>query len=78
MLQAALSMTASKWQRAERNDEPGYRTSDLERARAPKGFFKCADERWISSRSRTRALSCPVLTGQFLALRQRQLDNVRR
>jgi crotonobetainyl-CoA:carnitine CoA-transferase CaiB-like acyl-CoA transferase len=46
LLQAALSLTASKWVRAERNDEPHYRTWIYDR-RAPKGFFQCADGRWV-------------------------------
>jgi crotonobetainyl-CoA:carnitine CoA-transferase CaiB-like acyl-CoA transferase len=46
LLQAALSLTASKWIRAERNDEPFYRTWIYDR-RAPKGFFQCADGRWV-------------------------------
>ncbi|MGA8369632.1 MAG: CoA transferase [Acidimicrobiales bacterium] len=46
LLQAALSLTASKWIRAERNDEPFYRTWVYDQ-RAPKGFFRCADDRWV-------------------------------
>jgi crotonobetainyl-CoA:carnitine CoA-transferase CaiB-like acyl-CoA transferase len=46
LLQAALSLTASKWVRAEHNDEPHYRTWIYDR-RAPKGFFQCADGRWV-------------------------------
>ncbi|MDQ1680056.1 MAG: hypothetical protein QOI42_915 [Frankiaceae bacterium] len=46
MLQAAFTVTASKWQRAEHNDLPGYRTWIYDR-RAPKGFFQCSDGRWI-------------------------------
>jgi crotonobetainyl-CoA:carnitine CoA-transferase CaiB-like acyl-CoA transferase len=46
LLQAALAITCSKWQRAERNNEPGYRTWIYDR-RATKGMFKCADDRWV-------------------------------
>ena len=46
LLQAAFSLTASKWQRAEHNDPPGYRTWIYDR-RAPKGFFRCSDDRWV-------------------------------
>jgi crotonobetainyl-CoA:carnitine CoA-transferase CaiB-like acyl-CoA transferase len=46
LLQAALSLTASKWQRAEHNDPAGYRTWIYDE-RATKGFFRCADGRWI-------------------------------
>ena len=46
MLQAAMIMTASKWQRAERPDAPGYPTWTYDR-RATKGMFLCADGRWV-------------------------------
>jgi crotonobetainyl-CoA:carnitine CoA-transferase CaiB-like acyl-CoA transferase len=46
LLQAALAMTASKWMRVEHNDAPHYR-SWIYDERASKGFFKCADGRWI-------------------------------
>jgi crotonobetainyl-CoA:carnitine CoA-transferase CaiB-like acyl-CoA transferase len=46
LLQAALSGTASKWQRVGRPDAAGYRSWVYDR-RAPKGFFRCADGRWI-------------------------------
>ena len=46
LLQAALTETASKWQRVGRPDALGYRSWIYDR-RAPKGFFKCADGRWI-------------------------------
>jgi crotonobetainyl-CoA:carnitine CoA-transferase CaiB-like acyl-CoA transferase len=75
LLQAALSMTASKWQRAERNDEPGYRTWIYDR-RAPKGFFKCADERWIEQWVPNPRFILSSADGDTLALR-RGIDNVR-
>jgi crotonobetainyl-CoA:carnitine CoA-transferase CaiB-like acyl-CoA transferase len=46
LLQAALAETAAKWQRVDRPDAPGYRSWVYDR-RAPKGFFKCRDGRWI-------------------------------
>ncbi|MDT3440203.1 MULTISPECIES: CaiB/BaiF CoA-transferase family protein [unclassified Pseudofrankia] len=46
LLQAALSGTASKWQRVGRPDAVGYRSWVYDR-RAPKGFFQCSDGRWI-------------------------------
>ncbi|HEX4218247.1 MAG TPA: CoA transferase [Acidimicrobiales bacterium] len=46
LLQAALSLTTSKWLRVERDDEPFYRSWIHDR-RAPKGFFRCADDRWV-------------------------------
>ena len=68
-------MTASKWQRAERNDEPGYRTWIYDR-RAPKGFFKCADERWIEQWVPNPRFILSSADGDTLALR-RGIDNVR-
>jgi crotonobetainyl-CoA:carnitine CoA-transferase CaiB-like acyl-CoA transferase len=46
LLQAALTVTASKWQRAEHNDAKHYRTWIYDR-RATKGMFLCADGRWV-------------------------------
>ncbi len=46
LLQAAQALTTSKWQRAEKPDTPGYKTWIYDR-RGVKGFFKCADGRWI-------------------------------
>ena len=48
LLQAALSLTASKWLRAEHNDAPGFRTWIYDR-RATKGMFQCSDGRWIQA-----------------------------
>jgi crotonobetainyl-CoA:carnitine CoA-transferase CaiB-like acyl-CoA transferase len=48
LLQAALSSTASKWQRAEHSNAPGYRTWIYD-SRATKGFFLCSDGRWIEN-----------------------------
>lgn len=46
LLQAALSITASKWQRAEHHTTTGYRTWIYD-SRAPKGFYRCSDGRWV-------------------------------
>jgi crotonobetainyl-CoA:carnitine CoA-transferase CaiB-like acyl-CoA transferase len=46
LLQAAMTVTASKWMRAEKNNEPFFRSWIYDR-RAGKGFFKCSDGRWI-------------------------------
>lgn len=46
LLQAAQALTTSKWQRAENPDVQGYKTWIYDR-RGVKGFFKCADGRWI-------------------------------
>jgi len=48
LLQAALTLTASKWQRAEHSDAPRYRTWIYDE-RATKGFFQCSDGRWIQN-----------------------------
>ena len=48
LLQAALTLTSSKWQRAEHSDAPRYRTWIYDE-RATKGFFKCSDDRWIQN-----------------------------
>jgi crotonobetainyl-CoA:carnitine CoA-transferase CaiB-like acyl-CoA transferase len=75
LLQAALSMTASKWLRAERNDEPGYRSWIYDR-RAPKGMFQCADGRWIQQWVPNPRFILSSADGDTLALR-RDVDNVR-
>ena len=46
LLQGALATTTLSWQRAEHPDAPDYLTWVVE-PRAPKGFFKCSDGRWI-------------------------------
>ena len=45
LLQSAISLTASKWMRAEHNDAPYFRSWIYDR-RANKGFFRCSDGRW--------------------------------
>jgi len=46
LLQAALSQTASKWQRVGNPHAVGFRSWVYDQ-RAPKGFFRCSDDRWI-------------------------------
>lgn len=46
LLQAAMIMTASKWQKAARPEAKGYATWTYDR-RATKGMFRCADGRWV-------------------------------
>ena len=46
MLQAAFTVTASKWIRAEDSNTPRFRTWVYDR-RATKGMFECADGRWV-------------------------------
>src|SRR3954469_2772106 len=48
LLQAALSLTASKWLQAEFDDAPGFRTWIYDQ-RATKGMFQCSDGRWIQA-----------------------------
>jgi crotonobetainyl-CoA:carnitine CoA-transferase CaiB-like acyl-CoA transferase len=48
LLQAALILTAGKWQKAENSRATGYRTWIYDE-RAAKGFFKCSDGRWIQA-----------------------------
>ena len=75
LLQAAFSLTASKWQRAEHNDPPGYRTWIYDR-RAPKGFFRCSDDRWIEQWVPNPSFALSSADGDTLALR-RDVDRVR-
>jgi crotonobetainyl-CoA:carnitine CoA-transferase CaiB-like acyl-CoA transferase len=75
LLQAALSLTASKWIRAERNDEPFYRTWIYDR-RAPKGFFQCADGRWVEQWVPNPRFVMSSADGDTLAHR-RDVDKVR-
>ena len=75
MLQAALVMTAGKWQRAEHNDEPGYRAWITDQ-RAPKGFFRCSDDRWIEQWVPNPRFVLSSADGDTLALR-RDVDRVR-
>jgi crotonobetainyl-CoA:carnitine CoA-transferase CaiB-like acyl-CoA transferase len=46
LLQGALATTVWPWQRVERVDAPGFRSWVID-PRAPKGFFRAADGRWI-------------------------------
>ena len=75
MLQAALVMTAGKWQRAEHNDEPGYRAWITDQ-RAPKGFFRCSDNHWIEQWVPNPKFVLSSADGDTLALR-RDVDRVR-
>ena len=75
LLQAAFSLTASKWQRAEHNDPPGYRTWIYDR-RAPKGFFRCSDDRWVEQWVPNPRFVLSSADGDTLALR-RDVDRVR-
>ncbi|HWW44495.1 MAG TPA: CoA transferase, partial [Acidimicrobiia bacterium] len=74
LLQAALSGTASKWQRVERPDAVGYRSWVYDR-RAPKGFFRCADGRWIQQWVPNPRFVLSSAEGDHLAVR-RDVDRV--
>src|SRR3954447_26085426 len=75
MLQAAVTLTASKWQRAEHSDATGYRTWIYDE-RATKGMFKCADGRWIQNWTPNPRFALSSAEGDTLELR-RKLDDVR-
>jgi crotonobetainyl-CoA:carnitine CoA-transferase CaiB-like acyl-CoA transferase len=75
LLQAALSATASKWMRVGRPDAVGLRSWVYDR-RAPKGFFKCSDGRWIEQWVPNPRFVLSSAEGETLALR-RDIDRVR-
>jgi crotonobetainyl-CoA:carnitine CoA-transferase CaiB-like acyl-CoA transferase len=69
MLQAALNVTASKWQRAENPHAVGYRSWVYDR-RAPKGFFLCSDGRWVQQWVPNPRFVLSSADGDTLALRR--------
>lgn len=75
LLQAAFTVTASKWLRAEDSDSKGFRTWIYDR-RATKGMFQCADGRWIQNWVPNPAFALSSAEGDALALR-RDVDRVR-
>jgi crotonobetainyl-CoA:carnitine CoA-transferase CaiB-like acyl-CoA transferase len=68
LLQAAFSVTASKWQRMERPDAVGLRSWVYDQ-RATKGFFKCSDGRWIESWVPNPLFALASADGDTLAFR---------
>jgi crotonobetainyl-CoA:carnitine CoA-transferase CaiB-like acyl-CoA transferase len=68
LLQAALTLTAGKWQRAEHHDATGYRMWITDR-RAPKGFFLCSDGRWVQQWVPNPRFTLSSADGDTLALR---------
>jgi crotonobetainyl-CoA:carnitine CoA-transferase CaiB-like acyl-CoA transferase len=48
LLQGALAATVMSWQRVEHPDAPGFWTWVFD-GRSPKGFFRCADGRWVQN-----------------------------
>ncbi|MCU1484767.1 MAG: CoA transferase [Actinomycetia bacterium] len=75
LLQAALILTAGKWQRSDHPDATGYRTWIYDE-RASKGFFECADGRWIESWVPNPRFVLSSADGDTLELR-RDITNVR-
>jgi crotonobetainyl-CoA:carnitine CoA-transferase CaiB-like acyl-CoA transferase len=75
LLKAALTVTASKWQRAERNDARHYQTWIYDR-RATKGMFRCADGRWIQQWVPNPRFLVSSADGDTLAVR-RDVSNAR-
>jgi crotonobetainyl-CoA:carnitine CoA-transferase CaiB-like acyl-CoA transferase len=80
MLQAAFTVTASKWIRAEHSDTRRFRTWVYER-RATKGMFRCSDGRWVQQWVPNPAFVLSSADGDTLELRRdvtRQLDDPER
>ncbi len=75
LLQAALTVTASKWLRAEDSDSPGFRTWVYDQ-RATKGMFQCADGRWVQQWVPNPSFAISSADGDTLELR-RDVDRVR-
>jgi crotonobetainyl-CoA:carnitine CoA-transferase CaiB-like acyl-CoA transferase len=75
LLQAAMSATASKWMRVGRPEAVGLRSWVYDR-RAPKGFFKCSDGRWIEQWVPNPRFALSSADGEKLALR-RDIDRAR-
>ena len=75
LLQAAFTVTASKWIRAEDSDSAGFRTWVYDR-RATKGMFQCADGRWVQHWVPNPAFVLSSADGDTLQLR-RDVDRVR-
>ena len=68
LLQAALSSTASKWQRAEHSNATGYRTWIYD-SRTPKGFFLCSDGRWVENWGPHPKFALSCVEGETLEFR---------
>jgi len=75
LLQAAFTVTASKWIRAEDSDSRGFRTWVYDR-RATKGMFQCSDGRWVQHWVPNPAFALSSADGDTLQLR-RDVDRVR-
>ena len=77
LLQAAFSLTASKWQRAEHNDAARLPHLDLRPARA-EGHLPCSDDRWVQQWVPNPAFVLSSADGDTLALRRRRRPGPRR
>ncbi len=74
LLQAAFTVTASKWIRVEDSDSAGFRTWVYDR-RATKGMFQCADGRWVQHWVPNPTFALSSADGDTLQLR-RDVDRV--
>ena len=67
LLQGVLATTTGAWTRVERPEVPGFRTS-ISDPRAPKGFFRCADGRWVHQWTPNPGFVLGVAAGERLVL----------
>jgi crotonobetainyl-CoA:carnitine CoA-transferase CaiB-like acyl-CoA transferase len=74
LLQAAMTVTAAKWMRVGNPHATGLRTW-VHDSRAPKGFFKCSDGRWVQQWVPNPRFIFTSADGDTLALR-RDVDRV--
>jgi len=75
MLQAAFTLTASKWIRAEDSNSRRFRTWVYDR-RATKGMFECSDGRWVQQWVPNPAFAISSADGDTLEIR-RDVDRQR-
>ncbi len=75
LLQAAMTLTMGKWQRVEKPLATGYRMWITD-SRAPKGHFRCADDRWVHHWVPNPMFVLSSADGDHLASR-RGITNVR-
>lgn len=66
LFQGMLITTSPAWQRVERPDSPNYQ-SWVNDPRAPHGFFKCADDRWIQQWMSLPSFLIGAAAGQEMA-----------
>ncbi len=73
LLQGALVTTVYPWQRAERPDSENYQSWLID-PRAPKGFFRCADGRWIHQWNPLPSFMLGVSQGDQLSITEEVTD----